>query len=266
MKVREEAVAGQFYPTERKELVKELEGFFAERQGKGNSEAVIVPHAGYTYSGKIAAIGFAELKKAGTYIILSPNHTGLGARVSISDADYWESPLGRVKVNKELAEKIAARIGELDELAHVGEHSIEVQIPFLQYCFGEGIEIVCITLAEHSLQELKKVGDVLAELGKRKDIAVIASSDFTHFESEESAKQKDLKAIEFIEKLKLEGFHSFVEEHGLSICGYSAISVLLEYCKERDFSGGKLLKYGSSADSTGDTGNVVGYAAVEFLK
>lgn len=266
MKIRESAVAGQFYSGGKEELLSEVKELFSGVKGKGKAEAVIVPHAGYTYSGKIAALGFSALKRSGTYVILSPNHSGLGAAVSISNSDYWETPLGKVKVNKELAERIAAKIGELDELAHIGEHSIEVQLPLMQFLFGEEFEIVAITLGEHSLGELKKLGKVLAELSAVEDFVVVASSDFTHFESEESAKEKDLKGIGFIKALDVEGFHSFVEGEKVSICGYCAITMLMEYCKEKGFSEVELLRYGSSAEASGDTGNVVGYAAIKFEK
>lgn len=291
MQVREMAVAGQFYPLRKEQLLLQLNEFFEtekrqktkkevaeeivekeskeRKKVKKNNEkekatAIIVPHAGYIYSGKIAAKGFSHLKKAKTFIILSPNHTGMGAGISVSDADYWETPLGKVKVNKRIVEEIASEIGELEELAHIGEHSIEVQLPFLQYFFGEDFQIVAITIAEHSLQALKKLGKRIAEISEKEDIAVIASSDFTHFESEENAKKKDLNAIEFIEKIDVEGFHSFVERNELSICGYVAITAVMQYCKERGLLKGELLKYGSSAEATGDKRSVVAYAAIAF--
>ncbi len=267
---RNAAFAGSFYPSDKKKLEEMINSYLSKAQKtiaeKRKTHCIIAPHAGYIYSGQTAAYAFAALKKAKTFVIVSPNHTGNGKPISIFPAGTWETPLGKVKVNAELSEKIAKLLGtETDIEAHLGEHSIEVQLPFLQRLFGKEIEIVAITLATASLQELKEIGKAIATIAKGEDLAVIASSDFTHFEPKENAEKKDLAAIKMIEKLSISTFFEAVMSKNLSICGFGAIIAAMSYCQEKGyFKGGKLLHYDSSATATHDTASVVGYAAIGF--
>jgi AmmeMemoRadiSam system protein B len=263
--VREPAVQGTFYPAGKTELEKQLQNFFSDLKASHNAPAIIAPHAGYVYSGRIAAKAFAALKKAKTFVILSPNHTGLGSAVSIYPQGQWQNSLGQVKVNDKLATELAEKVegAELDESAHLQEHSIEVMLPFLQFLF-QGFKIVPITLAEHNLERLKALAQALADLSEQEDLALIASSDFTHFEAEESAKKKDLAAIDLVKQFKPEAFFKLVSEKNLSICGFAPIIVLLYYCQFKGLKKSELLEYGSSAQTTQDKSNVVGYAALKF--
>lgn len=267
---REAAFAGSFYPADAKKLEEMLAEFFSkakkELAKKQKTRCIIAPHAGYFYSGQTAAFSYAAVKKAKTFVILSPNHTGYGAQVSIWPEGTWETPLEKAKINSALSKKIAEALGtETDVEAHLGEHSIEVQLPFLQYLFKNSFDFVAITIATDNLAELKKLGTAIAETTKSEDIAVIASSDFTHFEPEESARKKDLAAIKFIEKIDADGFYKEVVSKSLSICGYATIIAAMQYClSSKVFKTGRLFHYDSSATASHDKANVVGYAAIGF--
>ncbi len=262
MVVREPSVAGSFYPAQKKQLEKQLESLFENVSKQEKTKCVIVPHAGYIYSGKTAAYSFKALQESKTFVILSPSHTGIGPEVSISDADEWKTPLGNVPIDTELREKLLAKLEiEADNLAHIGEHSIELQIPFLQKMFNK-FKILPITIMEQRFEELEKIGNILAELGN--NFSIIASGDFTHHKPLEIASKKDHEAIKKIEALDAKGFHQKVVSENLSICGLSPITVLTQYCKKTGFAKGKLLHYDTSATETKDEESVVGYAAIGF--
>jgi AmmeMemoRadiSam system protein B len=265
MNLRKSAVKGTFYPSKKKALEKQLTDFFKKTKPSGKkSFAIIAPHAGYQYSGQTAAIAFAEIKKAETIILLGPNHTGLGKQISISEADYWETPLGKIKIDAGLRKKLLQKLEiKADDLAHLQEHSIEVQVPFIQFLFPKA-KMLPICLMENRLEELKKLGNALAETCGEKKVSIVASSDFSHFIPLENALEKDLKAIEFIKKLDIEGFYKEVEEKNLSICGFGPITATMQYCRQKNIKKASLLKYDSSATATGDKSNVVGYAAIKF--
>jgi hypothetical protein len=262
MTLRKPAVQGLFYPNSKALLEKQFEKIL---EGKnGNSTAVISPHAGLIYSGKTQGKSINSLSEKPNYVILCPNHTGLGKAISVFPEGKWKTLLGEAEINAELSKKIIEKIPEaaLDEEAHFQEHSAEMQLLLLQKKFSN-FKICVICIAEHSLQLLKKLGKALFELSEEFDFAVIASSDFTHFEPEESARQKDLEAIEKILENDAEGFHKLVMEKQLSICGFAGITALLEFAKLKGLKG-KLLEYTSSAETTHDKSNVVGYASIIF--
>jgi len=260
MEARQAIAAGHFYPGKKEALERKLNEFFKGLPNEKKSPCIIAPHAGYDYSGKTAAYSFNALQESKAFVVLSPNHSGLGPAISISDARFWETPLGRIEVDKRLRERLLEGLGiEADGLAHSGEHSVEVELPFLQTLFKE-FKIVPITLMENRLEKLLALGNMLASLGK--DFSVVASGDFTHFESFESAKEKDFKAIEKIKGLDVEGFHRLVTENNLSICGLAPITAAMQYCRKKGMKEAKLLHYDTSATETGDKSSVVGYAAI----
>ncbi len=264
MKTREAAVAGSFYPANKEELAAELNGFL-EKAGKGKkSRFIISPHAGYAYSGRIAARAFKALEQVGLYIIIGPNHTGLGERISISDASHWKTPLGKAEIDVEFRKKLLSKLGiDADDLAHIGEHSCEVQIPFIQTLFPNA-KILPISVGVYDLASLELLGKALFEASKGQKTCIIASSDFSHFLGEEEAKERDLEAIKFIEKMDWKEFHSKVVEKNLSICGFAPITTAMILAEKAGMKKGTLIEYTSSAETTGDTLNVVGYAAVKF--
>lgn len=264
--------AGSFYPNNKVQLAAMLENYFfnakKELKEKTNQKTncIIAPHAGYIYSAQTAAFSFSVLEKAKTFVILSPNHTGMGNEISIYPSGTWETPLGKVKINEQLSKKISELLGtETNAAAHLQEHSIEVQLPFLQCLFDKDFEIVAITIATQELQKLKELGQAIASATKKENVALIASSDFTHFEPLEEAERKDKEVIKFIEKLDIENFHKKVIGEQLSICGHSAIVALLQYAKETGKTKARLLHYDSSAGTTKDSSSVVGYASIALF-
>ncbi len=267
---REPAVAGMFYPAKKEQLLKQLESFFSKTKNvleKEKTNAVIAPHAGYVYSGQTAAFAFSHLKRAKTFVIFCPNHTGMGKEISISNAQYWETPLGKIEVDLELGKKVCEKtIAEFDDLGHIGEHAIEVQLPFLQFLFKSGFKILPITIAAGNFFELKKLGEAFFEIEKSEkiDLGFIASSDFTHYEPKTFAEEKDQMAIKKIGEMDSKGFYDMVVQRNLSICGFSGIVSLLSYCKMAGKKKGILLHYETSAKASGDSSSVVGYAAIKM--
>ncbi len=269
--MREPAVAGSFYPSKREDLLGMLESYFgmAAKMAKPvECIAGISPHAGYVYSGSTAAGTFnsmSNLKKAKTVVFIGPNHTGIGTPVSVSLED-WQTPLGICKCDHALAEKTISNsmVCRYDESAHAAEHSIEVQLPFLQF-LNPDAKIVCICMGDTRLAVAQ---DLAASLSKSisgaKDTLVIASSDFTHYERAEVAKARDEAAIKLIEKLDMEGFSGACDTNGWTICGHGPIAALLGYARAKGLKKAKLLKYTNSGVATGDYSSVVAYSSIIF--
>ena len=265
------AVAGSFYASSSSQLRAEVKGYLdsAARQVAAKERiAIICPHAGYMYSGATAAYSFASASNLSspnlTAIVIGPNHTGAGTPISISRED-WKTPLGEMRCDAELVDAIAAesKIARRDETAHAGEHSCEVQLPFLQLA-APSARIVCICMAwqdEKSAQDLAKAIFAAVKKTKRNAI-VIASSDFTHYESAESAKEKDTPALSLLEKMDAIGFESLVDARDLSICGHGPIAAALMYARYAGAKKCELLKYTHSSEVTGDGGEGVAYASL----
>jgi len=262
MKTRHAAVAGAFYPGGKEELEGQLRELFEGIPKQEKTSCVVAPHAGYTYSGKTAAYSFKALKESKTFVLVGPSHTGLGDAISVSDADQWETPLGKVAVDTNFRTLLLEKLGiEKDDLAHIQEHSLEAQIPFLQHRF-KGFKIVPITVMEHRFEELERIGTALAEI--KGDFSAIASGDFTHHEPLEKAREKDLKAVKKIEAMDAKGFYDEVVSKRLSICGLVPITALMHYAKKKGLAKGRLLHYDTSATASGDETSVVGYASIGF--
>ncbi|MDP6670731.1 MAG: AmmeMemoRadiSam system protein B [archaeon] len=261
---RQAEVAGTFYPKNKKQLEDQLKKLFEEVPESKKSQCIIAPHAGYTYSGKTAATSFNAVKKAKTFVILGTGHTGLGSKISVSTADSWETPLGEAQIDSKLRDSLLKTLEiQGDDVAHIGEHSCEVQIPFIQFLFPK-TKILPIVVGTPDLGQLEALGNALFKAQKGKSISVVASGDFSHFIPEKDAKKTDLGAIGFIEKMDISGFYSLVTKNRLSICGLSPIIAAMFFSKKLGLKKGKLLKYDTSASATGDTDRVVGYAAIEF--
>jgi AmmeMemoRadiSam system protein B len=276
--MRYPAVAGAFYHSDKEQLTRELENCFSKgagspKPGSGKSLlAVVSPHAGYVYSGWVASYAYREIAenytKPPTFVILGPNHTGRGSGVALSKED-WETPLGVVGNDKELGKLIQknSRIIDFDEVAHEGEHSIEVQLPFLQFLYKNFKFVpICIGLGDYETAE--DIGNAIFNASREinRDIFVIASSDFTHFEDAQSARQKDELALKAIKKLDAKLFLSEVETNNISICGYAPIMTAMIYSKLNGCKDAKVLKYANSGDVTKDYHEVVAYCSVAFPK
>ena len=276
--VREPAVSGIFYPKSRNELNVNLESLFRDSNfGPGKLPpsnineriyGMVSPHAGYMYSGAVAANGYYQLSssKFESAIILGPNHYGLGSDVAIMNTGSWKTPVGKIEIDSELAQDIYqnCRLINYDELAHSKDHCIEVQLPFLQY-IREEFKIVHIILINQSKNTSIKLGDGIYESVKKRDLVSIASSDLTHYEPNSQAHEKDDLLISAILSLDIEKFYSILFSFNVTACGYGAIATVMEISKRMGATKGKLLKYATSGDVAGDKNSVVGYSSILFV-
>ena len=262
---RQPVVAGQFYPAQAGKLSEMIRGMVDEKAAKEEVIGLVSPHAGYIYSGPVAGAVISRVKFKDTFIIMGPNHTGMGKPLSIMTKGTWETPLGQVEIDSELAEKILAASKHLqeDSGAHQYEHSIEVQVPFLQY-FKKDVRIVPITIAHSDAATYKELGKEIARAvkGLKKKVVMIASSDMSHYEPQEQAQRKDSQAIEAILKLNEDELLRRVSELNISMCGYAPTVALITAAKQLGAAGAELVRYQTSGDTTGDYSTVVGYAGI----
>jgi AmmeMemoRadiSam system protein B len=273
MKIRKPAVSGMFYAATARELEKQIEWCYKHELGPGsiprvNSRgsrelvAIVAPHAGYYYSGPVAAHAYKELADDGifdTAVILGPNHTGYGYPVSLWVGGGWNTPLGEVEINKELSQKLLGKIIKADEAAHIHEHSIEVQLPWLQYLYKK-VKIVPITMLAQDLETSRAVGKTIAQAGD--NLIIIASSDFTHYEPYSVAMEKDSCVIEAIVDLDEEELYERCESLNCTMCGYGPVASVIVAAKEMKAKKASLLKYATSGDTSGDFSRVVGYGSI----
>ncbi len=263
--VRNPVVAGQFYPGSAAELSAMIEMMVDKKAAKQEVVGLVSPHAGYIYSGPVAGAVISRVKFKDTFIIMGPNHTGMGKPLSIMTRGVWKTPLGEVEIDAELAQRIltASRHLTEDDIAHQFEHSIEVQLPFLQY-FKPDIKIVPIVLAHSGGEVYKEIGQGIAQAVKEsgREVVIMASSDMTHYEPQDSAQHKDTQAIEAILELNEDELLKRVEELNISMCGYAPTVSLIAAARELGATGAELVKYQTSGDTTGDYAAVVGYAGI----
>jgi len=263
--IRNPVVSGQFYPESPDQLRAMIEGFVDEKAAKADVIGLVSPHAGYIYSGPVAGAVISRIEFKDTFVIIGPNHTGRGKPLSIMTQGIWKTPLGEIEIDSELGKHILATSSHLqeDSAAHQFEHSIEVQIPFLQY-FKRDIRLVPIMLAYSSLAIYKEIGRELAKAIKdlNREVVIIASSDMTHYESQASAQRKDTQAIEAILDLNEDELFRRVDKLNISMCGYAPTVSLISAAKELGATGAELVRYQTSGDSTGDYSAVVGYAGI----
>jgi len=279
MNIRSPAVAGAFYPFSKDAVTDQLRELFSywgidfdslSKRKRVDCSGVVVPHAGWPYSGYVAAKVFADVPKLDTVILMGPNHLGMGPGFSVSSDDAWETPLGTVDVDTKLAQKIVdGSEAELDDIAHVREHSIEVQIPFLQTVL-DSFKIVPISIKHYApdvrfLEACQALGkDVAKALGKKRAL-LVASTDFTHYEPQEMANTKDHKAMKKIEGLDEVGLFEVILEDMISMCGYAGVAATMVACKELGAKEAKKVAYMTSGNTTGDMSAVVGYGGLKIL-
>jgi len=263
--IRNPVVAGQFYPASASELKSMLKRMVDEKAKREEVIGLVSPHAGYIYSGAVAGATISRIKFKDTFIIMGPNHTGGGKPFSIMTEGSWKTPLGEVEIDSELGKRILAGSKHLEEdsLAHLGEHSIEVQLPFLQY-FKTDFKLVPIILAYAGGAIYKEIGKEIAKAVKEsgKKVVIIASSDMTHYEPQALAQKKDTQAIEAVLDLDEDELLRRVNEFNISMCGYGPALSLITAAKELGAKGAELVKYQTSGDTTGDYSSVVGYAGL----
>lgn len=280
--IRRPQVAAQFYEGDAEALKAQISSCFLNSFGPKklpqvnfhmhprNIVGLVCPHAGYLYSGPVAASAYYDLAidgKPDTVVLLGPNHTGYGSALSIMREGVWRTPLGDVEVDSGLADAILREtsIVDVDELAHRYEHSLEVQLPFLQFLYGSAFKIVPICYLMQDYDSAVEVGRALTEALDATNTVVIASSDMTHYEPAKAAAAKDQAALKAVTDMDAKRFYETVETQNITACGYAPITSLITYGVGVNAKA-ELLSYHNSGDVTGDYSSVVGYAAVSFKK
>jgi AmmeMemoRadiSam system protein B len=263
MKARKPAVSGMFYAGTARELEEQIEWCYKHELGPGavprvNSRglreivAIVVPHAGYYYSGPVAAHAYNELADDGvpdTAVILGPNHTGYGHPVSVWVGAVWNTPFGEVEINEALARRLLGGVIEADETAHMHEHSIEVQLPWLQHLY-ESVRIVPIAMLAQDIETARAVGKAISRSGD--NLIIMASS----------AMERDGSVIEAIVNLDEEELYERCERLNCTMCGYGPVASVIVAAKEMGAKRASLLKYATSGDTSGDFSQVVGYGSI----
>lgn len=282
MKIRPPYQAGGFYAGTARALKTQIENCFLHEFGPGKIPEIVkegrrqtigfvCPHAGYMFSGAVAAHAYYELAldgKPDVVFLFGPNHGGYGSGLAVMNDGFWRTPLGDVEIDSESANQVVreSSIIDIDDSAHRIEHSIEVQLPFLQYLYGSEFKIVPICFLMQDLSSAREVGEAVAKVLAGKNGVIIASSDMTHYEPQESAERKDKLVLEAVEAMDEAKLYSVIEAHRISACGYGPIAALMTAAKILGAKEAKLLCYKTSGDVIGDYSSVVGYAAVCFKK
>lgn len=266
MTVRPPAVAGMFYEARADRLERDVRACLPEGQTPEPAFGAIVPHAGYVYSGGVAGAVYARLRIPPTCVILCPNHTGRGAAASLEPSEAWRTPLGDVPVDRRAAERLLALAPSLEEDAdaHRREHSLEVQLPFLQILRPD-VRFVPICLGQPSLALCREVGEAFARLRVEAEgdpPLLVASSDMNHYESREVGRRKDDRALDRVEGLDPEGLFRTVLTENISMCGFLPATALLFAARASGARQARVVARADSGDETGDTSSVVGYAGV----
>jgi AmmeMemoRadiSam system protein B len=276
--IRKPAVAGLFYELDPDSLRKQIEWCFKHKLGPGsipgmgnerNIKGVIAPHAGYIYSGPVAAHTYHEIAEDGfpeTFVILCPNHTGMGSGVSTIKGS-WETPLGLVDIDDEFADLMIENAGiiESNPAAHIKEHSAEVQLPFLQY-LNPDFQFVPVTMWMQDMETAAEIGNSIQKTASEleRDIVVIASTDFTHYKPQKEAYIQDMQVIDAIKAMDEKLMMERVSQLNVTMCGYGPVAATMIAVKKMGATYCELLKYATSGDTTGDNSSVVAYASAVF--
>ncbi len=263
-KIRKPCVSGQFYPSTSSLLRSEIESLIDKQAQKKDIIACMLPHAGYMYSGRVAVATASRIKIKEKIILLGPNHTGNGADFGIMTEGIWQTPLGENKIDSVLAKELLKNSKYLQDSieAHTYEHSLEVELPILQY-FRPNFEIVPITFLSDNLVAIKEIGaEIAAVLKDRHDVLIVASTDMTHYEPQLNAQKKDQEAIQAILELDEDKLIQRIQRFNITMCGFAPVVAMLKAAKILGAEKGELVKYQTSGDITGDKESVVGYAGI----
>jgi MEMO1 family protein len=265
--LRHPAVAGRFYPRDSEDLRAEAQSYLSQAAEPAPVTAVgcIAPHAGYMYSGHVAGAVFAHIKIPRRCVVMCPNHTGMGRALAMMSDGAWETPLGEVPIDAELAAALKQRFPALQEdpAAHRAEHAAEVELPFLQLRQPE-LRFVPIALGTGQFEPLEHLGHALADViaAQKEPVLIVASSDMNHYESDAVTRVKDHRAIERILTLDAQGLYDVVTQQDISMCGFGPAVAMLTAARQLGAKSAELVKYATSADVSGDRDMVVGYAGV----
>lgn len=262
---RTPAVAGQFYHGTAAKLTQQVEQYINDSLIKEHAIGILSPHAGLIYSGSVAGEVYSTIEFPETFVLIGPNHTGLGTKVSMMASGEWEIPTGVFSIDEKLSHRIAVNTPLIskDAQAHLFEHSLEVQLPFIAY-FPRKPKIVPILIMSASIEECRLIGEGIAKSIKEVDYTtvIVASSDMSHYVSDDVARQKDKKAIDMIKALNPEGLYNVVTRERISMCGYLPTTVMLFAAKALGAIEARLIKYSTSGEVSGDYDHVVGYAGM----
>lgn len=263
--LRQSAVAGQFYPGDPQRLAGMVDAFLKTGAEPAEALLAVCPHAGYVYSGAVAGRVLSRVAVPRKVVVLGPNHRGVGRRLAVMTEGAWLTPLGQVEIDTALGRDLVATcaLAENDSLAHQLEHSLEVQVPFLQRLRQDLLLTpVCVSMLTYD--ECATVGQALARVIEQagEPVLMVASTDMTHYESAEAARAKDELAIKQMLELNPEGLYKVVRDHDISMCGVLATTIALEAALGLGASQSELVAYTNSGEVSGDFRQVVGYAGV----
>ena len=263
--LRVPAVAGRFYPADPKVLRGEVTSYLSPQQPRVRAIACLAPHAGYMYSGQVAGAVFSRVEIPERCIVLCPNHTGRGHPLAIMDEGEWQTPLGNVAIDSELAKTLLGSFPALasDSAAHQAEHAIEVELPFLQVVRPD-VKFVPIAVGTSRLLLLEQLGEAITETiqNKSEPVLIIASSDMNHYEDDATTRVKDWKAIDKILALDPQGLYETVINESISMCGFAPAVAMLTAAKKLAARKADLVQYATSGDANGERDLVVGYAGI----
>ncbi len=268
--IRQPAVAGQFYYFDNEMLDKQVRELVNTDLPRKHVKGIVSPHAGLMYSGKVAGEVYSRIKTPDTFILLGPNHSGFGPDFSIMTEGLWKMPFGDVRIDSLVAKEIYKSTDLIDDdmQAHSREHSLEVQLPFMQY-FGDGFQIIPIAIKHYTpsndfLELCMELGSTIANVLNKLDMkfTIVASTDFTHYESQEKAMENDQAAIDAILNLDPKTLFKVVKNRSISMCGYAPVAIMLSACLNMGATSAELVKYMTSGDIVNDYSQVVGYGGL----
>jgi AmmeMemoRadiSam system protein B len=266
---RKPAVAGYFYPQQEESLRAVLSRMTVPAVEKKKAISVIVPHAGIEYSGPVAGAVFSSIQLPELFVILGPSHRHIRSRFAMMKEGFWQTPLGEIPVDSDLANAIGTNFDLIsdDKDAHEHEHSLEMQLPFIQY-LKDDFSIVPISIAyQTSYEELEELGYAISKAvqGRSEDVLIVASTDMSHYVSQKEAEIKDSLAIEEIKRLDAQGLYNVVSHENISMCGYQPTASTIVASKDLGATRAELVKYQTSGEVTKNFQEVVGYAGIRIF-
>jgi hypothetical protein len=263
--IRQPSVAGQFYSGSRRELTAEVSRYVTTESGKRFAKGIVSPHAGLIYSGHVAGAVYSGIEFPETFVLIGPNHTGMGMNVSIMSGGAWSIPTGELAIDSDLAEAIKKGSGLIreDHAAHRFEHSLEVQLPFIVH-LNQDVRIVPILMMSDSLNVCREVGIAVAGAIEKsgRAVTIIASSDMSHYVDDRTARKRDRRAIDRILDLDPEGLYNTVMTEKITMCGVIPVTTMLYAALESGAQKAELVRYATSGEVSGDFDYVVGYAGI----
>ena len=270
MQIRKPSVSGMFYPSDPDEIKNLLKGYFEKadiKKEEGRPVCAISPHAGYVYSGPVAAYSYKifQNKNIKTFIVIAFSHRPFFTNIAVSDADFWETPLGNIKVDKDIAQKLvdSSKFIKFFGEGHNAEHSLEVQLPFIQY-IDKNASVVPVSFGSQDYKFAEILADAICGIIKgRDDVAVIASTDMSHYNPYNEAVEMDKKAVEIIQTLNVEKLYKNITDDKIELCGTAPVATVMLIADKMNLKP-TVLKYANSGDTAGDKKQVVGYTAIEF--